>query len=249
MPRKPKPIPPSTLKAVAACAAVGFTYHGGAGSLLIAVDDEFYHWVRVRTSRGVTSAVHACRARRSDLAAQLTALPQMIDDAPNRAAIIVELGLVCPAWLCDQDRGAQRGGSRAPLSVAVLELLIELDRGVASWTPGVKGDTVDRLHELTQRGWRPQDTGLLDGYCDQLERWALAAEGLLERRAVVSLDHACPRCESRFAYRRDSSGEHVRVRALRVSDDGCWCQHCGESWGPDQFGWLAQLLGCDPLPT
>ena len=53
----------------------------------------------------------------------------------------------------------------------------------------------------------------------------------------------CPRCGERFAYRRDNAGERVRVLALRVSEHGRRCQGCQAFWPPEQFEWLARLLG------
>jgi uncharacterized protein with PIN domain len=64
----------------------------------------------------------------------------------------------------------------------------------------------------------------------------------------VFLEVACPRCGARFAY-RDSAGEQVRTRALRVSEDGARCGACGAFWPLDRFEFLAKLLGCPSLPT
>ena len=154
-------------------------------------------------------------------------------------------------------RGALRGtvvrrsGARrtAPCRIDVLTLLVDVDAAVASWTPDAKGTTVERLHALASRGWRPQDCELIDDYCAQIERWVLTAADLLDRRPVVSLHVPCPRCSARFAHRRDGAGELVNVRALRVSEDGCKCSACGAFWPPERFEWSARLLGCDPLPA
>jgi hypothetical protein len=114
MATKAKAISISTLKSVAACHAVGLTYFGGAGSLLVAVDDrQFYHWVRVRTSKGTTSAAHACQSRRTAQATDLTHTSQRAGQAArfaphretefSREATRLELALVCPSWICDTD--------------------------------------------------------------------------------------------------------------------------------------------------
>ena len=148
-------------------------------------------------------------------------------------------------------RGApvRRSGARrtAPCRIDVLTLLIDVDATVAGWEPDAKG-TLERLRALASRGWRPQDCSTIDDYCGQIERWVLIATDLLDRRPVVSLHVPCPRCGAKFAY-RDSAGEQVRVRALRVSEDGCKCLACGAFWAPDRFEWLARLLGCEPLPA
>ncbi len=105
--------------------------------------------------------------------------------------------------------------------------------------------TVDRLHQLTARGWRPQDCLAIDDYRAQLERWVLTAAELLAEHPRVFLHVACPRCGARTAYRTDSGGEQVRSWALRVSENGCKCSACGAFWPSDRFEWLAWLLGCE----
>ncbi len=140
-------------------------------------------------------------------------------------------------------------GSRAPCSVVALDLVVAVDCCVERWEPG-KGDTVDRLHRLVDRGWRPQDVAAMDAISGQLERWVVEASQLLgDETTVVSLRMPCPACGSRYSYRRSSSGETVRSDALRVSEDGCDCLACGANWPPQEFHWLARLLGCDELPA
>ena len=142
----------------------------------------------------------------------------------------------------------QAFGLRSPCHTGILALLVEIDATVGSWVDG-KG-TVDRLHVLVDRGWRPQDCELIGDYCSSLERWVLAGTELLDPAPVVWLPHACPRCGARAARRRDGCGELVRTQAaLRVSESGCSCAGCGAFWGPDRFEWLARLLGCEPLPA
>ena len=145
--------------------------------------------------------------------------------------------------------GGGVGGSRTPCAVGALDVLVAVDCCVARWEPG-KGDTVDRLHRLVGRGWRPQDCDVIDGMCRQLERWTLDAAQLVGDAPVsVALRMPCPSCGTRFSYRRNSGGETLRTDALRVSEDGCSCSACDAAWTPDQFHWLARLLGCDALPT
>lgn len=140
-------------------------------------------------------------------------------------------------------------GSRAPCSVAALELLVAVDSCTERWEPG-KGDTVDRLHRLAGRGWRPQDTTVMDGIAARLERWTVDAAQLVGDTAVsVPLRLPCPVCGSRFAYRRNSGGETVRTDALTVAEDGCVCAACRAVWEPAEFHFLARLLGCEALPT
>jgi hypothetical protein len=138
--------------------------------------------------------------------------------------------------------------SRAPCRTDVLTLLIEIDTTVAAWEPHGKS-TVERLHELAGRGWRPQDCELLDGYTAYLEHWCLAGTELLGTAPRVFLHVPCPQCGTQFAYRAHDGGERVRVRALRVSETGCQCAACGAFWGPELFEWLARLMGCAALPA
>jgi uncharacterized protein with PIN domain len=90
---------------------------------------------------------------------------------------------------------------------------------------------------------------LIDGYSVQIEKWVLAAAELLGDRApAVALRLPCPSCGERFVYRHNA-GESVRSWALRMPEDGCDCLGCRAFWPPEEFHWLARLLGCAPLPT
>ena len=140
MARKPRPIPISTLKAVAACHAVGLTYHGGTGALLAAVDDrQGYHYVRVRTAAGVTSAAHVCHTQRDVLTAQLTRTGQILGlsrrAAPHRAPeysrdyTAIELALVNPSWICDLDEPfVACPATDGIMAAAGLNLTVEVDQ-------------------------------------------------------------------------------------------------------------------------
>ena len=138
--------------------------------------------------------------------------------------------------------------SRLPCHSGILALLVEVDGVVRSWDPDGK-DTTSRLHALVDRGWRPQDCEVLDGYVATIERWVLAGTELLAPVPVVYLRQPCPRCGQQFTHRRDSAGELVNVRALKVSENGCTCLGRGASWPPERFHFLAALLGCAPLPA
>ena len=142
----------------------------------------------------------------------------------------------------------QAFGSRSPCHSGILQLLVEIDTAVSSWEPDGKS-TIDKLHQLVDRGWRPQDTRLIDDHCAQIERWVLAGTELLDAVPRVYLRQPCPRCGATFAHRTDGAGEVVNTRALRASEDGCKCLGCGAFWPPDRFEWLARLLGCAPLPS
>lgn len=161
--------------------------------------------------------------------------------------------------LYDRLRGSLKGsagvsghrvpGSRLPCVTAVLALLVEVDSVVASWEPDAVG-TVDKLHKLIGRGWRPQDVATMDDFAEQLEKWTVDASELVgEAPVVVPLRMCCPVCNQRYIYRRSRSEETVRSDALRVSESGAECLGCRAEWAPDQFEWLARLLGCPALPV
>jgi hypothetical protein len=140
--------------------------------------------------------------------------------------------------------------SRLPCRGDVLALLVQIDSTTAEWIRGT--DTTDRLRALAARTWRPQDCQQLDDYSTALEAWThTAAELLGDRPAEIALrGFACPRCNKRYVYRL-SAGESVRSWPLRVSEDGARCvaSGCGATWLPQEFEWLARLLGCPELPT
>lgn len=139
--------------------------------------------------------------------------------------------------------------SRLPCRTDALVLVIDIDMTAAEWQP--KGDgTMDRLNRLRERSWAPEDCELLDGFHDQLARWAVTAAELLgDSTPTVALRLPCPSCGTRFAYRRNGVGEPVRVWALQVSEHGCRCQACRAEWQPEQFEFLARLLGLPALPA
>jgi hypothetical protein len=136
-----------------------------------------------------------------------------------------------------------------PCRLDALALIVEVDRTVATWEPNTKGSTIDRLHQLIGRGYRPQDVALITGYSDRLQWWVIASTELLQPEARVYLRQPCPRCGARHAYRDNSSGEHVRAPALRVGESGCRCESCSAFWAPAEFHFLARLLGCPALPV
>jgi hypothetical protein len=143
-------------------------------------------------------------------------------------------------------RGRRAPGSRVPLRADVLNWLTEVDQTARVWEPGGKG-TVDRLHALRGRQWGPDQTGEMTRRARVLERWAQAAIDLIEHSPVLHLPFPCPACGAHWARRRDTGGDLVRTRPLRVSESGCTCTACGAGWPPEQLEFLARLLGCEPV--
>lgn len=100
MARKPRKIPSTTLKAVAAAHALGFTHWGRAqGTIDWAVgDDGLAHVVRRRTTGGSPQAAHICRTYREALTMQMRSKWPL-----SRAYTNLELTLCNPAWVCGCD--------------------------------------------------------------------------------------------------------------------------------------------------
>jgi hypothetical protein len=153
--------------------------------------------------------------------------------------------------------GRRLPASRLPCRGDILALLVDIDSTTAGWTKNadrtfrrlnVSPDTITRLRQLAADNYRPQDCSTLDGWTAALEAWTLTAAELLgDKPPEIPLRLPCPRCAKRYVYRL-SAGENVRSWALRISEDGARCQSCRATWLPQEFEWLARLLGCPELP-
>ena len=195
-------------------------------------------------------SVQLARRRLEDgVAALCDPFPARIGGAYRwRRALYVQLRVELSGGSPLIRRGAAWGRTRTPLRMDVLRWLIDVDDTVAGWTAnGEKSGTVERLHALAVRSFRPQDCPLLDGYCADLARWVLAGQELLTPATKIFLS-PCPNCGARVAYRRNDAGERVQTKALKVTEVECRCQACGACWEPDQYHFLARLLGGPALP-
>lgn len=140
-------------------------------------------------------------------------------------------------------------GSRAPCNTAALTLIIEIDMTVAEWHPEGDG-TLTRLHRLRDKSWTPEDCELLERHTTQIGKWTImAVELLADKSPTVALRLPCPSCGRSHVRGRNGAGEPVRRWALSVSEDGARCAGCHATWAPEQFEFLAKLLGCPALPT
>lgn len=139
--------------------------------------------------------------------------------------------------------------SMPPMWVDASDLLNQIDVAVEAWQPSAGyeihelPDTVRRLHLLEDRPWRPQDTRQVTQIGDACQEWANAVDGLLNPAPRWTLSQACPACDTKTVYRRDSAGETVRQAALQIGPLGCECQKCHTTWAPAYFQHLAQVLG------
>jgi hypothetical protein len=125
-----KTLKTSTVKALAACHAVGLTYHAHleGESVFWATDGRFYHVVRKRTTAGVTRAAHQCRSYRDHLSAQLGELAADMKTRLHRIPVLsreytnIELTMVCPSWLCDVDDDFIEVGDTADTALSTIWL-------------------------------------------------------------------------------------------------------------------------------
>ncbi|MDT0223478.1 hypothetical protein [Gordonia sp. AC31] len=146
-------------------------------------------------------------------------------------------------------QGTQLGGtarSMPPLWVDAADLITTIDRDIAALEPE-PGTTIERLHRIADRGWRPQDVDHIDNLTAQITRWAQSIQDLLDPPKRKALPNPCPHCNTAIVYRKDSAGEVVRQPALQIGPHGCECQNCYTNWGPGYFRHLAAVLGY-PLP-
>jgi hypothetical protein len=185
-------------------------------------------------------------------------LPRLIDNrlvhVPSRYLQLLD------ATEGEQSNTGGGGGSksRPPCWLDALDALNEIDTAVSIWQPAFAGvpPTVGRLRCIQQRSWRPQDVRRIGQITAVVTEWATAIDALLNPEPVVYLmapnpstePAACTACGTKRVYRKDSTGERVRQPALRVTKDGCRCQHCHASWEPGQLRLLAAALGY-PLPA
>ncbi|WIC40291.1 hypothetical protein SEA_HOLLIDAY_97 [Gordonia phage Holliday] len=147
-------------------------------------------------------------------------------------------------------QGTQMGGtarSMPPLWVDATDLLTVIDREISTLEPE-PGTTIDRLHRLSDRTWRPQDVDHIERLTAQVLRWAHSIQDLLTPPERKALPNPCPHCDTKVVYRKDSAGETVRQPALQIGAYGCECQNCHTVWAPDLFKHLAAVLGY-PLPA
>lgn len=159
----------------------------------------------------------------------------------TRASLYVEMSESLQAA-----RGTAFGGSARslpPVWLDGLDWIRTVDNTVRSWWPAAELTTVERLDEVTQAAWRPQDTGDVVRYAKKIEQWVKSGQALLgEAEDSFDLRAACPACSERWIVRTDALGEHLRVPVLTVTALGCSCQACGHHWDPLYFTNLAAIL-------
>lgn len=149
------------------------------------------------------------------------------------------------ALTAKSQRATVAAGSRLPCRIDVLSLLHDIDTTTAVWWPDAH-NTRDRLAKMREQHWTPQDVERLTAYTTKLQQWtAGGAELLGDRMTSIALRKPCPSCGQLWTHRR-AGAENVRCYALRASDTGAQCLACNATWTPDQYRFLARLLGVTP---
>lgn len=155
--------------------------------------------------------------------------------------------LECAVGGANPAAGSGTSKSRPPIWTDALDLKQEIDTGVSEWCSGT--NTPAKLRWLTNAKYRPQDTGLLEKRTNTIAIWCTRIEELFNPPHVKHISAPCPACGNTHAYRRDNTGEHVRVPALQIiAEHGCTCIVCHATWAPDHYLHLCRVLGFD-LPA
>lgn len=132
-----------------------------------------------------------------------------------------------------------------PVWIDGLDLLVVIDNQTAKWQRngiGPRHITVNRLHHIADRKWRPQDSDLITDIATRIKSWIKTYETLTAEERPKSLPNPCPRCSEKWSW-RTVDGERVKQPALQVTTERCICLSCGATWAPSQFAFLARMLG------
>ena len=139
--------------------------------------------------------------------------------------------------------------SLPPLWIDATQLLTEIDAEVRGWLPRTKATTPQRLTNLSDTAWRPQDYEQVTRMARRLTGWCDNIVQLFDPEHRKYISAPCPSCGKATVYKRDSAGDIVRQPALTVvAHVGCTCQHCDAHWSPDRYLFLCRLLGFE-LPA
>lgn len=146
--------------------------------------------------------------------------------------------------------------STSPIWAEILDLIEKITSVVVGWEP--EGSSLyGRLRAINGHTWTVEETPHVESIAKTLDGYATQISDKLNPEPVVYLmspdtpDAAkCPACDTQYVYRDDPSdnSEPKRQPALKVTSDGCHCQHCHYEWAPYRLRLLAAALGY-PLPA
>lgn len=167
----------------------------------------------------------------------------------------------------DEDgQPGDRRGARIPLRADIGQLLMDVGSGIRGWyqhNPRYYGLVIPNPHRHNNRTIRDahaivgyltnpharlaaEDGPFLQRAADEIAGWLTRADQILNPPRRMDIAAPCPACDRRWYYHHDGADE-IRSAALTVTANGCSCQACGTTWGPELFQHLARVLEC-PLP-
>jgi hypothetical protein len=157
----------------------------------------------------------------------------------------------------ENSQGGGGGGSKSksPCWDDAIDLSVEIENAVGDWEEKSakrkrgRAAVPDRLHRISRfNHWRPQDCIILSALAAQIDEWVAKIDALLDPPRRWTVPAPCPAidCGATTVYRRDSGGDLVRSPALQINVAGCVCLACKASWPPEQFVFLAGLIGSLP---
>lgn len=157
--------------------------------------------------------------------------------------------------------GGNQKSTLIPGWTDALKILIDIDvrtaQHVAAWESQLASNTPERLHQLLDRQWRPQDSKAVTTIANDVAGWAKEIDDLLWTKISLLYDPdqpntwaTCPHCQRNEARRVNDEGQRVRTAALAVIIDyrldpptaTAFCQNCHDTFESPQF--LGRLLGC-----
>lgn len=153
------------------------------------------------------------------------------------------------------NRGARRKSTPIPISADAVDLLNTIGAGtiylVAQADAVPEGISIEAgLRAVVAKAGQWTELEPIAGVKYALTGWVKAIRLLLDPPRRLHIAKPCPRCNRLMVWRRDEAiGEDVQQHVLSIDPaTGCDCLHCGAHWPPEQFEFLASLLGCPPLP-
>lgn len=178
-----------------------------------------------------------------------------------------DAGSVGPSVVWGESRYRQLLGGRPPSAVSAahrpptsqppteldsVALADEIDRTARAWTVGepapqyTPAATIARLRAVAGHQWAPEDMVWVQAATRQIWGWCDRIDNLLDPPARWTLPVSCPECGHDHYHRHDSAGDWVRTPALTISAEQAMCGACEATWEPEQFPWLARLVGVLP---
>jgi len=160
--------------------------------------------------------------------------------------------------------GGPRRSAPIPISADAYDLLRRIEQG-SHWLVQHRGgdpvhDSIEgRLRSVVSHLGRTIELHPAEQTTADLRAWARSISVLFDPPKRWHIAKKCPACKKDVVQVWDATfSEYTRRPALEIEFDytglkprakRCRCVACNEEWPPDKFEFLAQVLGCEPLPT